>query len=146
MYQPTNKWLLHRIHGPGNTTKPLKLADDITSMIAERSSFGSGPKPISLGFHRIPVLKLIQMEQSISSLAFKGSIIEAITEAKRQKKLFLVYISGDNEDSISMNKSTWSDSSVAESLSKYCVLLISWKEAHMLLNFLHYTHRNLLLV
>lgn len=63
------------------------------------------------------------MEQSISSLAFKGSIIEAITEAKRQKKLFLVYISGDNEDSISMDKSTWSDSSVAESLSKYCVLL-----------------------
>lgn len=63
------------------------------------------------------------MEQSISSLAFKGSIIEAITEAKRQKKLFLVYISGDNEDSISMDKSTWSDSSVAESLSKYCILL-----------------------
>ncbi|GJS68995.1 STRUBBELIG-receptor family 7-like protein isoform X2 [Tanacetum coccineum] len=33
------------------------------------------------------------MEQSISSLAFKGSIIEAITEARRQKKLFVVYIS-----------------------------------------------------
>ncbi|XP_042751740.1 plant UBX domain-containing protein 11 isoform X1 [Lactuca sativa] len=65
----------------------------------------------------------VQMEQSVSSLAFKGSIIEAITEAKRQKKLFLVYISGDNEDSISMDKSTWSMSSVAESLSKYCILL-----------------------
>ncbi|KAI7739014.1 hypothetical protein M8C21_030547 [Ambrosia artemisiifolia] len=63
------------------------------------------------------------MEQSISSLAFKGSINEAITEAKRQKKLFVVYISGENEDSIAMDKSTWSESSVAESLSKYCILL-----------------------
>nr|GEV55366.1 hypothetical protein [Tanacetum cinerariifolium] len=65
----------------------------------------------------------LKMEQSISSLAFKGSIIEAITEAKRQKKLFVVYISGDNEDSVSMDKSTWSESSVAESVSKYCILL-----------------------
>ncbi|KAK1435265.1 hypothetical protein QVD17_01026 [Tagetes erecta] len=64
-----------------------------------------------------------RMEQSISSLAFKGSIAEAINEAKRQKKLFVVYISGENEDSISMDKSTWSESSVAESLSKYCILL-----------------------
>lgn len=63
------------------------------------------------------------MEQSIASLAFRGSIIEAITEAKRQKKLFVVYISGDNEDSVSMDKTTWSESSVAESLSKYCILL-----------------------
>nr|XP_043627385.1 plant UBX domain-containing protein 11 [Erigeron canadensis] len=63
------------------------------------------------------------MDQSVSSLAFKGSILEAITEAKRQKKLFVVYISGDNEDSISMDQSTWLDSSVAESLSKYCILL-----------------------
>ncbi|XP_071712697.1 plant UBX domain-containing protein 11 [Rutidosis leptorrhynchoides] len=63
------------------------------------------------------------MEQSISSLAFRGSIIEAITEAKRQKKLFVVYISGDNEDSVSMDKSTWPESNVAESLSKYCILL-----------------------
>ncbi|KAI3823144.1 hypothetical protein L1987_04576 [Smallanthus sonchifolius] len=64
-----------------------------------------------------------KMEHTISSLAFKGSIIEAITEAKRQKKLFVVYISGENEDSVSMDKSTWSESSVAESLSKYCILL-----------------------
>ncbi|GKA93314.1 hypothetical protein Tco_0815300 [Tanacetum coccineum] len=51
------------------------------------------------------------MEQSISSLAFKGSIIEAITEVRMQKKLFVVYISGDNEDFVSMDKSTWSESS-----------------------------------
>lgn len=36
----------------------------------------------------------VQMEQSISSLAFKGSISEAIVESKNQRKLFLVYISG----------------------------------------------------
>ncbi|GFY82674.1 hypothetical protein Acr_02g0009140 [Actinidia rufa] len=33
------------------------------------------------------------MEHAISSLAYKGSIVEAIAEAKRQKKLFVVYIS-----------------------------------------------------
>lgn len=37
-----------------------------------------------------------QMERAISSLAFKGSIAEAVVEAKRQKKLFVVYISGKN--------------------------------------------------
>jgi hypothetical protein len=35
-----------------------------------------------------------QMEHSLSLLTFKGSITEAIIEAKRQKKLFVVYISG----------------------------------------------------
>nr|GEV54334.1 hypothetical protein [Tanacetum cinerariifolium] len=42
------------------------------------------------------------MEQFIYCLAFKGSIIEAITEALRMKKLVVVYISGDNENSVSM--------------------------------------------
>ncbi|XP_076915734.1 plant UBX domain-containing protein 11-like [Bidens hawaiensis] len=69
------------------------------------------------------IVYLKQMERSVSSLAFKGSIIEAITEAKRQKKLFVVYVSGENEDSISLDRSTWSESSVAESISKYCILL-----------------------
>lgn len=63
------------------------------------------------------------MERAISNLAFRGSILEAITEAKRQKKLFVVYISGDDEVSVSMDESTWSESSVAESLPKYCILL-----------------------
>ncbi|XP_031274162.1 plant UBX domain-containing protein 11 [Pistacia vera] len=35
------------------------------------------------------------MERSLSSLTFKGSIPEAIAEAKKQKKLFVVYISGE---------------------------------------------------
>lgn len=34
------------------------------------------------------------MDQSLSSLTFKGSIAEAIAEAKQQKKLFVVYTSG----------------------------------------------------
>lgn len=36
----------------------------------------------------------VQMEQSLSSLAFKGSIGEAILESKNQRKLFVVFISG----------------------------------------------------
>ncbi|KAL9140535.1 hypothetical protein ABFS82_14G043200 [Erythranthe guttata] len=63
------------------------------------------------------------MEQSLSSLAFKGSILEAITEAKREKKLFVVYNAGDNPDSKLLETSTWTDPSVSETLSKYCVLL-----------------------
>ncbi|GKD50098.1 hypothetical protein Tco_1279074, partial [Tanacetum coccineum] len=58
------------------------------------------------------------MEQSISSLAFKGSIIEAITEVRMQKKLFVVYISGDNEDFVSMDKSTWSESSLVDAVTR----------------------------
>ncbi|XAR71134.1 hypothetical protein NMG60_11028260 [Bertholletia excelsa] len=63
------------------------------------------------------------MECSISSLAYQGSIPEAITEAKKQKKLFVVYISGDNVDSTRLEESTWTDPKVAESVSKYCILL-----------------------
>lgn len=36
----------------------------------------------------------VQMESSTASLTFKGSIPEAIVEAKNKRKLFLVYISG----------------------------------------------------
>ncbi|KAJ0259296.1 Plant UBX domain-containing protein 11 [Hirschfeldia incana] len=59
----------------------------------------------------------------MEALTFKGSVMEAIFEAKGQKKLFVVYISGEDEDSDKLNKLTWTDASVAESLSKYCVLL-----------------------
>ncbi|KAJ6366466.1 hypothetical protein OIU77_002952 [Salix suchowensis] len=69
------------------------------------------------------------MESSISSLTYKGSIAGAIVESKKQKKLFVVYISGENVASAELGKSTWTDSKVAESLSKYC---ISHKEALML--------------
>ncbi|CAI9117372.1 OLC1v1018756C1 [Oldenlandia corymbosa var. corymbosa] len=63
------------------------------------------------------------MEQSLSTLTFKGSIIEAIAEAKQQKKLFVVYISGDNLESHNLATSTWADSTLAESILKYCILL-----------------------
>ncbi|XP_057471650.1 plant UBX domain-containing protein 11-like isoform X1 [Actinidia eriantha] len=63
------------------------------------------------------------MAHTISSLAYKGSTVEAIAEAKRQKKLFVVYISGDNAESTQLEESIWIDSSVAESILKYCILL-----------------------
>lgn len=63
------------------------------------------------------------MDQSLSSLAFKGSITEAIAEAKQQKKLFVVYTSGENPESKLLETSIWSDLNVAESLTKYCILL-----------------------
>ncbi|CAH8374012.1 unnamed protein product [Eruca vesicaria subsp. sativa] len=61
--------------------------------------------------------------EALSSLTFKGSVTEAIFEAKGQKKLFVVYISGEDEESDKLNNLTWTDTSVAESVSKYCVLL-----------------------
>ncbi|KAK4744001.1 hypothetical protein SAY87_010313 [Trapa incisa] len=64
-----------------------------------------------------------EMEQSLSSLTFKGSIPDAIAEAKIQKKLFVVYISGGEADSICMENSTWRDLKISESISKYCILL-----------------------
>ncbi|KAG7574725.1 UBX domain [Arabidopsis suecica] len=61
--------------------------------------------------------------EALSSLTFKGSVPEAIFEAKGQKKLFVVYISGEDEESNKLNRLTWTDASVAESLSKYCILV-----------------------
>ncbi|XP_052207351.1 plant UBX domain-containing protein 11 [Diospyros lotus] len=63
------------------------------------------------------------MEPSVSSLAYKGTIPEAIAEAKRQKKLFVVHILGNNAESTHLEESTWVDPNVAESVSKYCILL-----------------------
>lgn len=63
------------------------------------------------------------MVQTLSSLTFKGSIAEAITEAKQQKKLFVVYVSGDNQESNNLETSTWTNSNVADSVLKFCILL-----------------------
>ncbi|KAI4338859.1 hypothetical protein MLD38_023868 [Melastoma candidum] len=63
------------------------------------------------------------MEPSLASLAFGGSILEAISLSKAQKKLFVVYISGDNADSEEMENSTWKDGNVSESVKNYCILL-----------------------
>jgi hypothetical protein len=61
--------------------------------------------------------------EALSSLTFKGSLPEAIFEAKGKKKLFVVYISGEDEESDKLNRLTWTDASVADSLSKYCILV-----------------------
>ncbi|KAK9087928.1 hypothetical protein Syun_030322 [Stephania yunnanensis] len=65
----------------------------------------------------------MQMNSSIASLTFKGSITEAISEAKKQKKLFVVYISGGNEESQLLEKSAWVDAKVVDSVTKYCIFL-----------------------
>ncbi|XP_011026360.1 PREDICTED: uncharacterized protein LOC105126995 isoform X1 [Populus euphratica] len=75
------------------------------------------------------------MKSSISSFTYKGSIAEAILESKKQKKLFVVYISGENVASAELGKSTWTDSKVAESLSKYCILLHILEGSTDALNF-----------
>ncbi|KAM6546102.1 hypothetical protein CsatB_026838 [Cannabis sativa] len=63
------------------------------------------------------------MEQSLSSITYKGSIVAAIAEAKKQRKLFVVFISGEDAESNSLEKTTWNDLKVVESVQKYCILL-----------------------
>nr|XP_010326906.1 plant UBX domain-containing protein 11 isoform X6 [Solanum lycopersicum] len=63
------------------------------------------------------------MEQLLSPLVFNGSTVEAITEAKQKKKLFVVLVSGGNMESNQSETSTWLDPRVADSISKYCILL-----------------------
>ncbi|CAN6722918.1 unnamed protein product [Malus baccata var. baccata] len=75
------------------------------------------------------------MEQSLTSLTYKGSIPEAITEAKKQRKLFVVYISGKNDESSRLENSTWTDLNVADSVEKYCILLHIPEESTDAANF-----------
>ncbi|XP_020107083.1 plant UBX domain-containing protein 11 [Ananas comosus] len=63
------------------------------------------------------------MERPTYSLTYKGSIPDAINEARRQKKLFVVYISGEDENSALLEQSTWVDQSVAEIISRCCIFL-----------------------
>ncbi|EHA8590564.1 plant UBX domain-containing protein 11 [Cocos nucifera] len=72
---------------------------------------------------RITFASNLQMEGSTYSLTFKGSIPDAIAEARKQKKLFVVYISGEDENSVHLEQSTWADLSVAEAVSKCCIYL-----------------------
>ncbi|KAL4282339.1 hypothetical protein GQ457_03G025520 [Hibiscus cannabinus] len=69
------------------------------------------------------LLSKMERSESLSTLAFKGSIPEAILEAKNQKKLFVVYISGEDSEGGNVEDSTWTDLKVKESLLKYCILL-----------------------
>lgn len=63
------------------------------------------------------------MERPTASLTYKGSISDAIREAQTQKKLFVVYISGDDENWLTWEQSIFKEPSVAESVSKYCIFL-----------------------
>ncbi|KAG8481255.1 hypothetical protein CXB51_026066 [Gossypium anomalum] len=89
------------------------------------------------GFHNSPLFSVFKISsknpiffvpkmersESPSPLTYKGSIPEAIREAQNQKKLFVVYISGEDDESKNLDHSTWTDLKVKESLSKYCILL-----------------------
>ncbi|KAM0940642.1 putative UBX domain, Ubiquitin-like domain superfamily, Thioredoxin-like superfamily [Dioscorea sansibarensis] len=68
-------------------------------------------------------LLMKSMEGFTASFEYKGSIADAINAAQREKKLFVVYISGKDENSILLEQSTWVDSSVVDSISKYCIFL-----------------------
>ncbi|KAJ4751531.1 hypothetical protein LUZ62_085936 [Rhynchospora pubera] len=63
------------------------------------------------------------MVNATETLVYKGSIVEAITEARSQKKLFVVYISGEDENSILLEQSTWMDQNVHEVITRCCIFL-----------------------
>lgn len=64
-----------------------------------------------------------QMEVSLSSIAFKGSVSQAIVAAKIWRKILLVYIGDPGEESFNLEQSTLRDSEVVKLLSEYCVVL-----------------------
>lgn len=59
----------------------------------------------------------------MEGLTYKGSISDAIAEAQKQKKIFLVHISGEDENSTHLKQSTWADQTVADAISRYCIFL-----------------------
>lgn len=64
-----------------------------------------------------------QMEVSLSSIAFKGSVSQAIVAAKILRKILLVYIGDPGEKSVHLEQSTLRDSEVVKLLSEYFVVL-----------------------
>ncbi|XP_006662895.1 plant UBX domain-containing protein 11 [Oryza brachyantha] len=63
------------------------------------------------------------MEMTLDSLTYKGSIPGAINQSRRDKKLFVVYISGEDEASSSLEQSTLVNESVAEVIGNCCIFL-----------------------
>uniref|UniRef100_A0A0D9XRI1 UBX domain-containing protein n=2 Tax=Leersia perrieri TaxID=77586 RepID=A0A0D9XRI1_9ORYZ len=63
------------------------------------------------------------MERTLDSLTYKGSIPDAINQSRRDKKLFVVYISGEDEASSSLEQSTLVNENVAEVIGKCCIFL-----------------------
>lgn len=64
-----------------------------------------------------------QMEVSLSSIAFKGSVSQAIVAAKISRKILLVYIGDPGEKSVHLEQFTLRDSEVVKLLSEYYVVL-----------------------
>ncbi|KAL5204502.1 hypothetical protein ABZP36_009373 [Zizania latifolia] len=62
------------------------------------------------------------MERTLDSLTYKGSIPDAINQSRWDKKLFVVYISGEDEASSSLEQSTL-DENVAEVIGRCCIFL-----------------------
>lgn len=54
---------------------------------------------------------------------YKGSIPDAINQSRREKKLFVVYISGEDEASSSLEQSSLIDENVVEVIGRCCILL-----------------------
>ncbi|KAL5203997.1 hypothetical protein ABZP36_008868 [Zizania latifolia] len=63
------------------------------------------------------------MERTLDSLTYEGSIPDAINQSRRDKKLFVVYISGEDEASSSLEQSTLVDENVAEVIVRCCIFL-----------------------
>ncbi|KAJ1275434.1 hypothetical protein BS78_05G135200 [Paspalum vaginatum] len=63
------------------------------------------------------------MERTIDSFAYKGSIPNSINQSRREKKLFIVYISGEDIASSSLEQSTLVDEKVVEVIDRCCIFL-----------------------
>ncbi|CAL4988376.1 unnamed protein product [Urochloa decumbens] len=63
------------------------------------------------------------MERTINSLTYKGTIPDAINQSRREKKLFVVYISGEDEASSSLEQSTLINENVVEVIRRCCIFL-----------------------
>ncbi|KQJ88655.1 plant UBX domain-containing protein 11 isoform X1 [Brachypodium distachyon] len=59
----------------------------------------------------------------MKSLTYKGSIPDAINQSRREKKLFVVYLSGEDETSRGLECSTLVDEHVAQVIGRYCIFL-----------------------
>ncbi|GLJ21854.1 hypothetical protein SUGI_0408660 [Cryptomeria japonica] len=76
-----------------------------------------------------------QMEGSLSSLAFKGPVSQAIVATKTSMKILFVYIGGPGEDYDNLEQSTWRDPEVVKLLSDNCVVLYLPQESADALQF-----------
>ncbi|KAG6558024.1 hypothetical protein Mapa_000203 [Marchantia paleacea] len=58
-----------------------------------------------------------------SSIFFQGSIPQAIAEAQCKRRILVVFISGEDEESLQLEQVTWQDAKVMEEIQRGCVPL-----------------------